>query len=191
MALTDSSNCVGHGLRAISTELERADEPLGVPEQDPLCDQCLEVVLVGSEATAAPLEPQHELTEVLLRAPGDHPGQLVPGVLELRQVRLGELLVGGVDGLELRAALRACARGPARRRTGRAPARRTTGSVVRCPPIAGAQTVRDSFSSSTWNGSLALKSALLTLFWLLANWLIRGTRFIRAVGSTTEIFACT
>ena len=31
-------------------------------------------------------------------------------------------------------------------------------------PVAGAQIVRDSFSSSTWNGSLAVRSASLTLF---------------------------
>ena len=42
-----------------------------------------------------------------------------------------------------------------------------------------------------WNGSLAVKSAMFTRFWLLANWLMSGTRSLNCSGCTTLSLAWT
>ena len=55
-----------------------------------------------------------------------------------------------------------------RPRTAHAHARSTSASCGG-PVSPRAQMLRESFSSSTWNGSFAVKSAMFTRFWLLAN----------------------
>ena len=88
----DERKRVGDDVRPISSVVSGFHNLLGSLEHDRARHEVLEVV-AGLLVPTSRWRAQRELDEVLLRAAADHVRQSEPGVLELRDVGLDELLV--------------------------------------------------------------------------------------------------